>query len=490
MSGMGLPAASTEFEVVMSSMISQFTDANACLSEVNAGELASLLGAAADIVLVLDRTGVIEDVAFDLDDAATLAIASWRGRALVDLIEPGSRATLRAMLAAAHGRRHSLRQILRHSTTAADELALSYVAVAVGATERVVLLGRDQRGLQQLQTRLVSERMEFERRRREQARDEARYRQLFEFAPDAQLLVDAATGLVREANLKAASVLGFEPSALCGSKLARLFERAQRAEIQALCEATSAAPALTVTVEASQRALRMSTQPLRGDERGQVLIRLEAVIDTKSAALAVEAHLAAMLRKGSDAVVLTDIRGAMLWANERFLALLGLHESALGAGLALSDYLQFEQLDLGMLLANLRRYTGDQILRGALRVGEAHPREVEVSVTALLDDTPPGVGFILRAPQAALPAVASQELDLFRSAEELTGLVGKVPLKGMVRDATDKVEKMCIEAALRLTGNNRALAAKVLGMSRQGLYQKLHQFQLADSDDTESNGDA
>ncbi|MEN0088550.1 MAG: helix-turn-helix domain-containing protein, partial [Pseudomonadota bacterium] len=57
-------------------------------------------------------------------------------------------------------------------------------------------------------------------------------------------------------------------------------------------------------------------------------------------------------------------------------------------------------------------------------------------------------------------------------------LVGRVPLKELVRDASDAIEKMCIEAALRQTGNNRASAADMLGVSRQSLYIKLRRHGL------------
>jgi DNA-binding NtrC family response regulator len=39
---------------------------------------------------------------------------------------------------------------------------------------------------------------------------------------------------------------------------------------------------------------------------------------------------------------------------------------------------------------------------------------------------------------------------------------------------------MCIEAALKLTGDNRATAAELLGLSRQSLYVKLRRFGLAE----------
>ena len=59
-------------------------------------------------------------------------------------------------------------------------------------------------------------------------------------------------------------------------------------------------------------------------------------------------------------------------------------------------------------------------------------------------------------------------------------IFGRVPLKELVRETTDVIERMCIEAALKLTGDNRATAAELLGLSRQSLYVKLRRFGLAD----------
>ena len=67
-----------------------------------------------------------------------------------------------------------------------------------------------------------------------------------------------------------------------------------------------------------------------------------------------------------------------------------------------------------------------------------------------------------------------------RSAEQLTELIGRVPLKDIVRETSDVIERLCIEAALELTGDNRASAAEMLGLSRQSLYVKLRRFGLAD----------
>ena len=56
----------------------------------------------------------------------------------------------------------------------------------------------------------------------------------------------------------------------------------------------------------------------------------------------------------------------------------------------------------------------------------------------------------------------------------------EVSVRDLVREATDLIEKLCIEAALELTRDNRASAAEMLGLSRQSLYVKLRRYGVAD----------
>jgi DNA-binding NtrC family response regulator len=75
---------------------------------------------------------------------------------------------------------------------------------------------------------------------------------------------------------------------------------------------------------------------------------------------------------------------------------------------------------------------------------------------------------------------AKPSREMPRSTGQMTELVGRVPLKDIVRDTTDLIEQLCIEAALELTGDNRASAAEMLGLSRQSLYVKLRRFGMSD----------
>ena len=96
-----------------------------------------------------------------------------------------------------------------------------------------------------------------------------------------------------------------------------------------------------------------------------------------------------------------------------------------------------------------------------------------------IGDTP-YLGFLVRGIQRRLKSGSATIVDMPRSVEQLTELVGRVSLKQLVRETTDLIEKLSIEAALRLTDDNRASAAELLGLSRQSLYVKLRRYGLAD----------
>jgi len=104
--------------------------------------------------------------------------------------------------------------------------------------------------------------------------------------------------------------------------------------------------------------------------------------------------------------------------------------------------------------------------------------EVEIAAVATAHAEQPCFGFTVRAtPRRAAPVHTGGGMhDLPRSVEQMTELVGRVSMKALVRETTDLIEKLCIEAALAYTSDNRASAAEMLGLSRQSLYVKLRRY--------------
>jgi transcriptional regulator PpsR len=176
-----------------------------------------------------------------------------------------------------------------------------------------------------------------------------------------------------------------------------------------------------------------------------------------------------------DAFVLASADGRIITANPAFLDLAQLASERQARGEELSRFLGRQAMELEVLLAQVRGRGPVRMFRTLLRGDHGATAEVEVSAASVLDAGQPCFGFTIRdvGPRQTPPAEAPSTLP---AAGQLTELVGRVPLKELVREATDVIEKLAIEAALELTNNNRASAAEMLGLSRQSLYVKLRRY--------------
>jgi transcriptional regulator PpsR len=138
-----------------------------------------------------------------------------------------------------------------------------------------------------------------------------------------------------------------------------------------------------------------------------------------------------------------------------------------------------------VLIGNLRQHGSVRLFATTLRGEYGTASDVEISAVSVTNGEQPCLGFTVRNvdKRAATDTRGGRELP--RSAEELTELIGRVSLKDLVRETTDVIERLCIEAALQITGDNRATAAEMLGLSRQSLYAKLRRHGLGELSDEE-----
>lgn len=108
--------------------------------------------------------------------------------------------------------------------------------------------------------------------------------------------------------------------------------------------------------------------------------------------------------------------------------------------------------------------------------------EVEIAASTL-QSSEKRYGFFIRDVHRLSQTGPVSSSSMAGSVSQLSQLVGRMPMKDIVGETTDMIEKMCIESALELTQNNRASAAEMLGLSRQSLYIKLHRYGIAEPSD-------
>lgn len=447
--------------------------------------VAALVTAAADLALVVDGSDIIKDISHSLALRPGTSIADWRGQAVDSVVEAASLPTLRKGLKNARDGRHAQRFDISHKIDGERTLPIQYSALRIGDQGRIVLMGRDMRPVSDLQSRLLANRQAAEQSTRNQKQAEAYYRLLFETASDAIVFVDAESGKIRELNTRAGSLLDIASADANGKKFVSLFEKSRQADIRSMLSEVffSGMPArLRIQLPASGT-VTLAAELFRAGDLTLTMVRLLATGETATDADAAnDFDVEALVRGASEAILLTDVDGKVFWTNESFLVLAGIPLAAHALGKSVDDFLAWSPIERESLFDAVRRHGRVPSFAVTVRGAKGQTSEVDLSAIAMSSGSTPGYGFVMRVRDTDETTTGRGNSDLMRTAESLVEMIGRVPMKDLVRDTTDVIERMCIEAALKLTGNNRASTARVLGLSRQALYLKMHRFGIADAE--------
>ena len=486
------------------------------LRDVDAGSLLALVRTAGDLALVLDGNGRVLDVLSNDRELHKTLARDWYGRNWADTVtDDNSREKLAQLLSEAQTTEPVAprwRQV-NHPMADSADVPVLYTVVRVQddartpAKRRLVAIGRDLRGNVELQQRLVEAQQSMERDYWRFREAETRYRNLFQSSGEAVLIVDGGNLKVVEANPAATALFGGARTRLVGSALAGLFDARSAEPLQTLLAAARSVgkhDLLTLPLAGAGTPVAIAATLFRQDQAAFLLIRLSPVAapvraarkagagsadngTTGRGAHAGETMMAAFARSAADGLVFTDAQGRIVWANRAFAGLAQLSTEEQARGEALDRWLGRTGVEIGVLMTHLRERGTVGLYTTALRGELGDASEVEVSASRL---EPVGeahyafavrdVGRRLRPDERSLPKVP-------QSAKQLTELVGRVPLKDIVSESSELIEKLSIETALQMTRDNRALAAQMLGLSRQSLYVKLRRYGLGDLPDAATN---
>lgn len=183
-----------------------------------------------------------------------------------------------------------------------------------------------------------------------------------------------------------------------------------------------------------------------------------------------------------DGWLLTDPSGSVRSVNEEGMALLGLTSASQVVGQSLEGWLSRGAVDWGVINTSLKQQKPVRNFATEIKTLSGMTLPVEISGVYLAKPEPLYVMFVRdinrRSQSSSLPSPT-----LPNPFADLSQLVGRRPIKDIVGDTVDTIERMCIEAALELTHNNRASAAEMLGLSRQSLYVKLRRFGISSETD-------
>ncbi len=457
------------------------------LATMDTASAAGVLAAAADIAIVLDAKGVIREVTLNNPQIPLGETAGWVGRSWTGLVTSESKVKVEELLQEANGKFAARWRHINYPSTQGADVPILCSAIQVGKQGDVIAFGRDLRSMASLQQRLVEAHQAMERDYLRMRHMETRYRLLFELAAEAILIADSKTLKIVEANPASAKLLGIQAKKLVGKTVIEVMPSDDRGTVDELLNGVRASgdPDLRTLAPSSAAGMMTISASLFRQENGALfLVRLSPSAQGGSATPDPQhSIMMEVLEHSPDGFVVSDPNGKILTCNHAFVEMAQLTKTEQLVGRNLSDLLGRADVDLNVLIANIQQRGAVRLFATMLHGTNGGELQVEISGVSVKSGPLPCLGFSVRDVGRRLGTERPSLHQLPRSADQLVELVGRVPLQEIVSETADLIEKLCIEAALRLTRDNRASAAEMLGLSRQSLYVKLRRYNIGEVTD-------
>ncbi|MEO0410327.1 MAG: transcriptional regulator PpsR [Pseudomonadota bacterium] len=460
-----------------------FANSNDHFGDLAAEQTAGILANAADIALIVDSDGVIRDAAFASKVVYEAGGHLWAGQKFADIVTKDSVNKAAKLLQDARDETKTRPREINHPMEDGADVPVRYTSVPLGETGSVVVFGRDISSVSTLQQKLMNSQLTIEREFARLRAAEIRYRMIFQLGDVPQIVVDASTLRVSDINPAARRILGRNHQRLEDVKVVSLFDSSNADLLHQLLRASVAdgSEETIKTVLRGGEVITISSSHFRQDRKSFLLLRLSSdsgnVVAFSNAS---DLKFLDVIDHMPDAFVVTNASREIIAVNSAFVNLLGLSGPNEAEGRLIDAWFDRPNVDCSVLMANIREHGTVRRFATMLRTSYDQIENVEIAAVQSKHQTESIYGFVIRPMSAALATSEAEGQSLSRSDEQITSLVGHMPLKDIVRETTEMIEKLCIETALELTKENRALAAQMLGLSRQSLYAKLGKTKSGD----------
>jgi transcriptional regulator PpsR len=461
-----------------------FEIAVSLLKTLDADSIGALIGLGADIVMLVDHDHKVASIHFSDPEIGSYGLAKAVGKRLQGLVTTESVPKVDLMLSSHDAARHTRGYQINHRCDGKPDLPVLYSVYSAQDFPYTLVVGRDLRQQMLDQQRLIETQMDLETDYRDLQEAEARYRTAFRISTIAHLMVDGERKTVLDANAAALALLGAGATSIVGKPLRDLFRKQDRERLSdALGESRHSPNPVQLDTMKNVKGDAVSLN-LRSYRENGVTNLIISAWPSGDAQEARRQHVEKPngqvidLSDFPEAAVQTNAQGQVIAANTLFLDLVHAPSMSQVVGRNIGTWFSKSSLDIHVLNSRLAE---EQTVRGfSSTLTDNLAGERSVMISARRNPETAHVQLVIvgqanNGERLSIPSPGAPD-----QAEGFASLVGKVPLKELMRESLDVIEKICIEAALDQTGNNRAYAAEILGLSRQSLYIKLRRHGLED----------
>ncbi len=453
---------------------------------LSSNELSHIAQASVDISFVLDDSGSIQDIYSHNQSLVKQIPDDLIGKKWLDVVEPDSRKKVQYLLDDADLNQVSkFRQINLSSNEKNISLPILCATIKAMSNQKIIVIGKNLAEVAQLQQDLVAAQKNISQNYLQINQLEERFRSIFEIGTESIIILQADGGYpIVEINSNAIKRLLIAKKHYIGKSFLSLLPADELSKVTSFFQEMleiGESKDLDVSFVGDKK-IRISASSFINSGRPHLLLNLKPLELAQSAHLLESDSLTVKaIENNSYGFVVCTPEGLILKANKAFIKLSNAKGEQELIGNAIQNYLDSDTADFAQMMQSLKGKASAQSCISSINNNSSGIKLVDISAVSVAHPRA-CIGMIFRQMDSRQNKDKRIDKKLVRSSEELSMLVGKVPLKDILTETTDLIEELCIKAALDLSNDNRVSASEILGLSRQSLYIKLRKYGLVDSD--------
>jgi transcriptional regulator PpsR len=364
-------------------------------------------------------------------------------------------------------------------------LPIMCTSIKTSSDKKIIVIGKDLSEASKLQQDLVAAQKELSRNYLQINQLEERFRSIFEIGTESIMIIKGDDGYpIVEMNGNAIKQLLLAKNNCIGKSFLSLLPADELSKVISFLQdvQSTGEPSTLETLVNDDQAIQIRATSFTNGGKPYLLFNLKPLDLVSSPSLLDSDSLTVKaIENNAYGFVVCTPEGLILKANKAFIKLSHAKNEQDLIGTSIQNYLGADTSDFDQMMQSLKGKASTQSCISSINNNRGGIKLVDISAVSVAQPRA-CVGMIFRQVDSRLNKDKTIDKKLVRSSQELSMLVGKVPLKEIIAETTDLIEQLCIKAALDLTNDNRVSASEILGLSRQSLYIKLRKHGLVDPD--------
>ena len=370
---------------------------------------------------------------------------------------------------------------LNHISEDTGEFPVKYKGFKAADKKNIILIGNDLSPIAEIQKKFVNSQLALEREYSRYRSFETKYKALIDFSEEPLVMLDGVLGKILNLNNSAAKIINEKKEKLIGTLLSKFFNFENNDEFIELLKSEEVLKSYNLNRNKPNKInFNFQSSIFRAENEVCIIVRLKKDIENKLKENKFDNILNNFYDKTRDGIVFTDSSGIIRHVNDSFISLCKIENPQLLIERPLSDFLARGIVDLKVLIEAALQNGSTMPFKTQLISNYDIRTDIEITSTNSSTSFGDYICFLIsHKPNENEPENnLSENVVSEKATKKIMKLVGSAPLKELVADTSDIVEKICIETAIKMTNNNRVATAEMLNLSRQSLYVKLRKHNL------------